>query len=68
MIGTCLYVWEPENLQPWAPFGEASIVRASTTAFFAYLGFEEASNVSNRVVSTDESCDHIYSYVFDKRS
>ncbi len=44
MLFTCLYIWDPENLQPWAPFGAAGAVRASPTAFFAFLGFEEASN------------------------
>ncbi len=61
MLFTCLYIWDPENLQPWAPFGAAGAVRASPTAFFAFLGFEEASNnVSTRVTSTAESCDVTY--------
>ncbi len=60
MIGTCLYLWDSDNLQPWAPFGGAGIVKASTTAFFAFLGFEEASNLSYRITFTTESCHHAY--------
>ncbi len=44
MICTCLYMWDSDNLTPWAPFGGAGTIRASTLAFFAFLGFEEASN------------------------
>ncbi len=60
MIDACLYLWDPDNLEPWTPFGRAGIIKASTTAFFAFWGFEEASNLSGRITFATESCYHAY--------
>ncbi len=45
MVCMCLRLWDSDNLQPWAPFGAPGVLKASTTAFFAFLGFEEASQI-----------------------
>ncbi len=42
MIVATFAVWNSENLQPFAPYGVSGILQGTTSAFFAYVGFDES--------------------------
>ncbi len=42
MIVAAFTTWNSENLQPFAPYGTTGVLRGTTSAFFAYVGFDES--------------------------